>query len=101
MSKPIKKISVGKVQAAVWQGEYNGKPTYSFSFQKSFKDKASGEWKNTTFFSPTDLRDLAILVNSLCAKQVKEFIPNQSTETAPPPPPVEQSQTPAEDDLPF
>lgn len=60
MSKPIAKKQSGQVQMSVWQGEYNGKPTYSFTFQKSYKDK-NGQWQNTNFFNQTDLADVFFL----------------------------------------
>jgi len=69
-NKVIKKLSIGKCNATLWQGEYQGKPTYSVSFQKSYK--AKDEWKNTNFFTLPDLRDLYILIGHIVNKQVKE-----------------------------
>lgn len=75
MSKPIKKISLGKCTAAIWkkEKEYDGKPTYSVSFQKSYKDKKDDSWKNTEYFSMVDLRDLYLLVGNIASTQVKEI----------------------------
>ena len=77
MSKPIREYSLGKCKAAVFQGEYDGKPTYSVKFQKSYKK--DDEWKNTDYFNLTDLRDLAALVNGMLTKQIKERIPGETS----------------------
>ncbi len=71
MSKPINKFSFGKVQGAVWENDYQGKKSYSMTFQKSYQDKDKN-WKHTSFFTMVDLRDLYVLVGSILSKQVKE-----------------------------
>ena len=38
MSKPVKKLMSGKCGIAVWENEYQGKKTVSFSFDKSYSD---------------------------------------------------------------
>jgi hypothetical protein len=70
MKPPIKKIFYGKIQGALWEGDYQGKPTYSMSFQKSYKK--GDKWEHTNFFTMVDLRDLYILIGSILDKQVKE-----------------------------
>lgn len=72
MSAPIKKYSMGKVQGAVWEKEYKGKPSYSMTFQKSYQNK-EGKWEQTNFFTMVDIRDLFILIGGILSKQVKEF----------------------------
>lgn len=69
MSKPVKSVKSGGCEAAVWMKEFEGKPSFSFSFQKSYKGK-DGSWKNTTFFNKTDLMHIrsiidAILINNI------------------------------------
>ena len=77
MAKPIKKYRVGQIECAVFENAGAGfegaedKTFQSFSFQKSYKDKA-GAWKNTSYFSEQDLRSLTALVNAVMVKQVKE-----------------------------
>jgi len=93
MAKPVKEFSIGKVRVAVFQGEYKGKTTYSFKFQKSYKDEGKGEWVNTEYFYPTDLRDLHILVGKLVINQVKERTPE--------PEPQPELESEPESDLPF
>ena len=77
MSKPIKNYSLGKVQCAIFQGDYQGKPTYSFKFQKSYQK--DNKWENTDFFGATDLRELAGLVNHMLSLQVKVRTPGEQT----------------------
>ena len=61
MAKPIKNIKYGQIELAIWQGEYNGKPTYSYSFQKSYKAQ-DGTWKQTNFFNDKELLQVGALV---------------------------------------
>jgi CRISPR/Cas system-associated endonuclease Cas1 len=61
MAKPIKTIKYGQVELAVWQGEFDGKPTYSYSFQKSYKTK-DGQWKQTNFFNDKELLQVGMLI---------------------------------------
>lgn len=70
MSKPIKRYRIGSVSGTVWEGDYQGKPTYQVSFQKSYKKK-DGTWNNTEYFNLPDLRDLYSVVRILINKQVK------------------------------
>ena len=79
MARPVKEYSLGKVKAAIFEGEYEGQKTYSVKFQKSYKDK-SGNWKNTEYFSNTDLRDLGMLIITMMGKQVKERTPQANGE---------------------
>ena len=72
MSAPIEEIRLpfSKVKCAIFQDTYNGDITYSYKFQKSYKDKDTGEWKNTEYYNMSDLRDLLGLVTFLVMKQV-------------------------------
>ena len=67
-NKPIQKISNGRVSCAVWEGEYKGNKTYSFSFQKSYKGEDG--WKNTGFFSMSDLHNLRAVCDYLIMKDI-------------------------------
>lgn len=50
MSKPVKTIRLGGVQASIWQDDEG---RVSASYNKSYKTK-EGEWKNTTYFNAED-----------------------------------------------
>lgn len=55
MSSPVKKFSVGGVQAAVWENEgKEGNTYYSVSFDRRYKDN-NDEWKSTTSLKANDL----------------------------------------------
>jgi hypothetical protein len=78
MGNAIKNFKLGKINATVWENEFEGKKNYSATFQKSYKDK-SDIWKNTNFFTFPDLRDLYNLVGYMIHKQVKEVMPKKKT----------------------
>lgn len=69
-SVPIKTKSLGQIQLTLWQGEYEGKPTYSYTVKKSYKNK-SGEWVNTDFFNKSDLPTVLALVQSAILGGIK------------------------------
>lgn len=71
--KPIYKYTIGRVEGAVWEKEYQGKKSYSVSFQKSWFDDKKKTWEHSSFFSQTDLRELSILVNYIAGRQVKKI----------------------------
>jgi len=65
---PDKKFRAGAIAATIWknQGTSNlGESTefYTVSFERSFKDKTTGEWRNTSSLRQMDLPK-AILVLS-------------------------------------
>jgi hypothetical protein len=76
MSKPIKEYKSGKLSLAVWEKDYEGKPSFSFSLTKNYKDK-EGTWKTTNYLSKTDLFDAELLIARVLAKSVKEFTPKK------------------------
>lgn len=80
-NRPIKTFSSGKVSLSIWQGEYNGQPTYSYSFQKSYIDK-NKQWQNTNFLSITDIPNVITLCWKIMLSNVKEKRMNQSQNQA-------------------
>ncbi len=76
MAAPVKTLSLGKAQAAVFAGKvYDGKPSYSIKFQKVGYDKTAQKATFSEFFSQADLRDLSGLVIGMLSKQIKEWTP--------------------------
>ena len=71
MAAPIKKFKFGKVEAAVWENDKNGQKYYTTILSKSYLQ--GKEWKQTTSFASTDLRDLYILLGSMLSKQIKDI----------------------------
>lgn len=69
MSKPINRLKAGKIEMAVWEGDYQGKPTKSYTFQKSYKAQ-DGTWKNTNYYGFEDLQNIKLL----CDKKLLELV---------------------------
>ena len=65
--KPIRVIRCRGLEAAVWRDTRNkdGRKidVYSIKISKSYRDKNTGEWKNTDFLYLEDLPRLATLAN--------------------------------------
>ena len=65
---PEKKFKAGAITATIWKNKGTsptGEPTeyYTVSFERTYKDKQTGEWKKTNSLRQTDLPK-AILVLS-------------------------------------
>ncbi len=60
---PIKKYRHGRVSCAIWQNGHEGEPFYTCSFSGSYRDKVSGEWRDSHSFS---IYDLFALVRCAC-----------------------------------
>jgi hypothetical protein len=56
-NKPVHKIRIGSVQAAVWANEGPNGPWHNVTFIRSFKQ--DGEWKSSSSFNRDDLLVLA------------------------------------------
>ncbi len=65
--KPLRVIRCGRLEAAVWRDTRNkdGREidVYSIKISKSYKDKNTGNWKNTDWLYLEDLPRLATLAN--------------------------------------
>lgn len=59
MNKPIKAAREKGIDIAMWQTKNGG---YSFTFRKSYKDKASGEYKESKQFFAEELDMLKRLI---------------------------------------
>lgn len=60
MAKPIQSWKSKGIDIAAWTGKNGG---FTFTIQKRYKDKQSGEWKTTGTYFPDDLTALAGLIN--------------------------------------
>lgn len=67
MNKPVVEFTskISSIKLAGWQGERG----ISWQLNKRYKDKESGEWKETKYLSDWDLDAIASL-----AAQAKEFL---------------------------
>jgi hypothetical protein len=60
-ARPIKTFKQGGVEVSVWRNSGEKGDMYNTTFRNSYKDDKSGEWKETSSFSPTDLAVVAQL----------------------------------------
>jgi hypothetical protein len=54
-ARPVKSFRQGGVKVDVWRNPGTNGDMYNTTISNSYKDDASGEWKDTKSFSPTDL----------------------------------------------
>ena len=70
-SKPDFEVRCGKIKAAVWSKEEQGKngkfKKYSVKIEKSYKDN-DGNWVTTDFFFPDELPALAAISDTVYKK---------------------------------
>jgi len=59
MSGPVKTIRDKGLQIAVWESENGG---YSFSISKTYKCKATDQWKDSKYFYKEDLQKLGDMI---------------------------------------
>jgi hypothetical protein len=59
MNKPVKDFKEKGVSVAVWETRNGG---YSISISKRYKDKVSGEWKESKYWFKEDLGNLIIML---------------------------------------
>src|SRR5438105_4306596 len=50
-NRPVATFKQGGVEVSVWKNN----DMYNATIRNSYKDEASGQWKDTTSFSPADL----------------------------------------------
>lgn len=54
-ARPVKTFKQGGVEVSVWRNAGEKGDMYNTTIRNSYKEEASGEWKETKSFSPTDL----------------------------------------------
>ncbi len=63
---PVEEWQAGSVTVAMWRSEEEVDDRiwvrWSARVKKSYKDKRTGEWKESDYYFPADLSDLAIVV---------------------------------------
>ena len=55
--KPVAEVRIGRVKAAIWSNETEGRMRHSVAFSRLYKD--GDEWKRTQSFGRNDLLVLA------------------------------------------
>ena len=65
-SKPVKRLRTGSVSCAVWENqiEKDGQTItlQNITFQRSYRDPETGQWRHTESFTPQSLGNLLITV---------------------------------------
>lgn len=59
-TRPVHAVRINGVEVAIWKGRDYG---YSMTFQKSWKDKQTGDWKHTTFIGDRDAGTLVLAIH--------------------------------------
>ena len=79
--KPLHKVQIGSVSGSCWPNrvEKNGETRIfkTFSFQRSYKDPQTKEWKNFDSFT---LASLGNLIMAIILIAVKEFLERKDTD---------------------
>ncbi len=93
--RPSKVLRIGGIEVAKWEKQTkDGKTMASYSFQKTYKDNNTDEWKHTSFFNLTDLPILASLILLTVGKSAKVIAPQAQNQ-------IEGNTVPQDDDVPF
>jgi hypothetical protein len=56
---PVKKFRIGGVTATIWKNEAEGRSFYNTTINRSYKDKDTDEWQETSSYSHDDLLNVA------------------------------------------
>ena len=67
-NRPAAEFRQGGLKLAVWPNKGENGTIYNTTISNSYKDEASGEWKTTSSFSPTDLLVVGELGSQAFAK---------------------------------
>lgn len=94
MNQPVKTFKDKGLQIAIWETKNGG---YSFSISKRFKDKVSGDWKDSKYFFKSDLEALAPLIELAVGYSADRTAHNDAAIASPPSPKTDF----VDDDLPF
>jgi hypothetical protein len=65
-SKPVAKLRLGRISAAIWKNDTDKGPLFNVSFQRSYKE--GDEFKNSQSFGRDDLLVLAKLADEAHTK---------------------------------
>jgi hypothetical protein len=74
---PVRKFRHGRVSAAIWRNEHEGAPFYSCSFETSYKDKSTGEWRDSKSYT---LYDVYALMRCACDAAAYLSLPEPTPE---------------------
>jgi hypothetical protein len=69
-ARPVATFKQGGVEESVWKNPTEKGDMFNTTIRNSYKDDKSGEWKETTSFSPTDLA----VVSQLTSQAFQEIV---------------------------
>ncbi len=72
MQKPVMDFRIGCVEVAVWEKtmEHDGRSVtrYDVKFNRRYKNRESGEWKDTAYFDGDDLMRISLLAQRVAER---------------------------------
>jgi hypothetical protein len=74
-NQPVHRIRSGAITASIWRQETAKGPMFNVTFQRSYRENGSDEWKTSASFGKNNL-----LVLSLIAARAFEWISAQPKE---------------------
>jgi hypothetical protein len=82
-NKPVAKISLFPIAAAIWRNEKDGRTFHSVTFERSYRD-AAGAWQTCSTFNASELLLLAKVADQahskLCELRANDREAQQSDE---------------------
>ena len=69
-ARPVATFKQGVVEVSVWKNHTEKGDMFNTTIRNSYKDDASGEWKETSSFSPADLA----VVSQLSSMAFQEIV---------------------------
>lgn len=61
---PVYRLTLGRVQGAIFAREHNGRTYYSVSLTAYWRDEKQGQWRQSSNFEAADLGNLAAVADS-------------------------------------
>jgi hypothetical protein len=66
-NKPVDELFDGKLKVTIWKKDGKHRPFYQTTWRNSYKDEATGEWKDTDSLGEDDLLPLRELLGDAYA----------------------------------
>jgi len=87
------------VKVSKWENDNNGKRSVSYSIEKSYKDKATDEYKTSNTYFSNDIDALIQCLLKAKSESVKDIFPKNQQQSAPQP--VQNNAPVGDDTVPF
>lgn len=70
-NKPVAKVKTGRITADIWRNDNEQGTRFTVTLSRSYREKESGTWKNTTSFGRDDLLLVAKVADQAHSKIVE------------------------------